>query len=244
MIKLFEGLRENDLEDLVLPMLSIDEYESKVDDDAIVIGFYVMDREPAQDLNRFIQKSPIVLIDTDVSPAPNEDGYYMVFVELPRDEAVTPKIKTLLDEIKSLVHLEPTEWSFTCYGHEGVFPLNDKNLHVLVRKEPIEELEQRMFAESINSFFSNSALDNLLFHRDKLYITKGANTIGATIVSFGSENKVSEWIENKATIFTESANRTCRIWEQMLGEGWAVHLVENIILLSNTYDSKYLVLRT
>ena len=56
MANLFEGLKEGDLAELVLPMISIDEFESKLDDDSIVVAFYVGDRDPSQDLNRFIQK--------------------------------------------------------------------------------------------------------------------------------------------------------------------------------------------
>ena len=82
MFALNEGLRPDDLEDLVLPILSIDEYESKIEDDGIVVGFYTQYKDPANDLNRFIQKSAIDILDSEVSPAPTEDGYFIVFVEL------------------------------------------------------------------------------------------------------------------------------------------------------------------
>jgi hypothetical protein len=96
---LFEGLREGDLEGLVLPHLSIDEFETKLDDDAIVVAFHVLDRDPANDLNRFIQKGAVALLDTDVSPAPNEDGYYVVFVELERNETFPERMMHILDSV-------------------------------------------------------------------------------------------------------------------------------------------------
>jgi len=65
-----EGLREGDLADLVLPMISVDEYESRIDkSQAIVIGFYVQDENAANDLNRFVQKSALPLLGTEVSRA-------------------------------------------------------------------------------------------------------------------------------------------------------------------------------
>ena len=68
MVNLVEGLKEGDLEELLIPMISIDEYESKLDDDSIVVAFYVRDRDPSYDLNRFIQKGASAILDTDVSP--------------------------------------------------------------------------------------------------------------------------------------------------------------------------------
>ena len=74
--KLKEGMRENDLDDLVLPLITIDEYVSKIGDDkeVIVVGFFVEDEDPANDLSRFIDRSVTNILDTDVSPVPNEEG--------------------------------------------------------------------------------------------------------------------------------------------------------------------------
>jgi hypothetical protein len=54
--KLYEGMWSGDLADLVQPLVSIDEYASKIDPNAIAVGFYVQDKDAADDLNRFIQK--------------------------------------------------------------------------------------------------------------------------------------------------------------------------------------------
>src|ERR1700748_2916530 len=96
-MELIEGLRENDLEGLVLPVISIDQFESKIDDDAIVVAFYVEYRDPAIDLNRFIQKSAVDILDTEVSPAPTEDGYFVVFVELMRDDKFMKKMSVIME---------------------------------------------------------------------------------------------------------------------------------------------------
>jgi hypothetical protein len=87
MSKLIEGMQANDLDFLIMPLISIDEYESKIDDRrAVVIGFYVTDNDPASELSAFIEKGTVPVLDTEVSPAPTEDGYYMVFVEMDRNE--------------------------------------------------------------------------------------------------------------------------------------------------------------
>ena len=47
--KINEGLRVGDLENLVSPKISIDEFESKSgsDDEILVVAFYVKDDQPA-----------------------------------------------------------------------------------------------------------------------------------------------------------------------------------------------------
>ena len=53
-----EGLTMNALDGLITPMLSIDEYESKISDKrAIVVGFFVQEEDPANDLSNFIDRS-------------------------------------------------------------------------------------------------------------------------------------------------------------------------------------------
>jgi hypothetical protein len=50
-------LKYNELQDLVLPKVSIDEFAPKTgnNDEVIVLGFYVKDKEPAKDLSHFLE---------------------------------------------------------------------------------------------------------------------------------------------------------------------------------------------
>src|SRR5690606_30290855 len=78
-----ESLFPGDLKDLIKPVVSIDEFEPKIDPAAIVLAFYAREEDPAFDLSRFIEFGPInSVLDTEVSPAPDEDGFYLVFVEI------------------------------------------------------------------------------------------------------------------------------------------------------------------
>src|ERR1700733_10450117 len=94
--ELLEGMREGDLADLVLPMISVDEYSSKIDNDqAIVVGFYVHEEMAARDLNRFLQKSAVPLLGTDVSPAPDSHGYFMVFCEMMDNDRLAQNVQAI-----------------------------------------------------------------------------------------------------------------------------------------------------
>lgn len=111
---LLEGMWQGDLNDLLSPVISIDEYESKVDENAIVIGFFIHDVDAAADLNRFIQKSTIDILYSEVSPAPDQRGYYIVFVEMMNNEKIVDNIIELVEEVTFLTNVE--EWQANVFG--------------------------------------------------------------------------------------------------------------------------------
>ena len=117
MTKIDEGLRVHDLINIVLPVLSIDEYESKIDSDAVVVGFYVDSDQPAKDLANFIEKGANEILDTEVSPASDDNGNYLVFVEFLRDENFPQVLEDVLNSVKRLTGI--SKWQFMYYGGKG-----------------------------------------------------------------------------------------------------------------------------
>ena len=67
--QLNEGLRSNDLKDMVRNVFNIDTHRSKMgeDRDVCVLSFTVKDRNPAKDLMEFIEKGYNFVLDADVS---------------------------------------------------------------------------------------------------------------------------------------------------------------------------------
>ena len=98
--QILEGVEYGDLASLITTRVSIAEFEPKTgsENDVVVIGFYCDDEAPAQDLASFIEKSAADVLDTEVSPAADEDGYYMCFVEvvIPSLSADLPVISSAL----------------------------------------------------------------------------------------------------------------------------------------------------
>ncbi len=112
--KIEEGLRVGDLENLVSPKVSIDEFEAKSgsDKEVLVVAFYVKDDEPAMDLATFIERGSHKIIDTEVSPAPDDDGHYLVFVELNKDDNTMQTVLDILKDMKQLVDIKTWEFNF------------------------------------------------------------------------------------------------------------------------------------
>lgn len=132
-----EGLERHSLHDLVLPVISIDEYESKIDDHkVIVVGFFVNDFDPGQDLSSFIEKSSLRPLDTEVSPAPTDDGYYVVFVEMGRDDDFPKRIIEMCEQVSNLTDIK--KWKFKPYKGtaDDIYDLDEKNLRDQINLDP------------------------------------------------------------------------------------------------------------
>jgi len=102
--QLNEGLRSDDLLNLVHPIFDIDTYRSKMgeDRDVCVLSFKVKDRAPAKDLMEFVEKGYSFVLDADVSSGENDQGEYFVFIELSRNEKLSENIKELTYGINKL----------------------------------------------------------------------------------------------------------------------------------------------
>jgi hypothetical protein len=98
---LTEGLEKNDLSRLVHPELHIDEFKSKLGDDAdvVVLSFKLASKEPADDLVAFVEKGYTWVLDADKSSGEMDDGSYVVFVELDRNDKSAENIMDLLKEL-------------------------------------------------------------------------------------------------------------------------------------------------
>lgn len=109
-----EGVEFGDLQSLVSSDVSVAEFEPKTgtDDDVVVIGFFCKDEAPASDLATFIEKSTVNILDTEVSPNPDENGFYLVFVEV-ENENLMQIVFELLDDVSRLTEIE--EWSIDFY---------------------------------------------------------------------------------------------------------------------------------
>lgn len=118
---LLEDLQPHDLIDLVKPTIEIDTYKPKIDDDNIVVAFFVHDEDPAYDLSRFLEFSSKDILDTEVSPAPNRIGYYIVFVEI-TGVNVAKKVHNMLSAVRYLTDI--TDWSYLAYNKQGKIKLS------------------------------------------------------------------------------------------------------------------------
>lgn len=234
--KLSEGMRENDLLDLILPMISIDEYESKIskDEDVIVVGFFIDDEEPAQDLASFIDRSVIEILDTDVSPAPTEEGYFLVFVELYRNKEFPENLLKIVSEVEKLAEIK--NWDFKAYRMKEPKDLNKENL---VRYVRIDDITQENF--EIRNYLKGSMLDDISFHNDYIILEK--KNVRNTFKIIGLRDTKETLNSLKESIDFKDIATANRI-RGNLGPKWNVWMSSNYcVLTSQSQSEKSLVLK-
>ena len=107
------GLKANDLQDTILKKISLDEFHPKTGDekDVAVVGFRVSQSAPGQDLYKFLNRSVIETRDIEVSPNANDDGHYMVFIEMDRNEKLLDNIRALVKDVEHVATKLP--WKVT-----------------------------------------------------------------------------------------------------------------------------------
>lgn len=114
-----EGVEYGDLDSLVDSTVSVAEFKPKTgtEEDVIVIGFYVKDEAPAMDLAKFIERGVTPILDTEVSPNPNDVGMYIVFVEVENKDLMKTTLN-LINDIRGLVKVK--EWGIKFYKREAI----------------------------------------------------------------------------------------------------------------------------
>lgn len=246
-LNLTEGMRGGDLEDLVLPLISVDEYESKIDDSAIVVGFYVNEHGAAEDLNRFIQKSPVEIIDTEISPAPDQHGYFMVFVELLKNARLARNVTEILDEVSPLTNV--THWKMQVRDHTDLIPFTEEAftdaVEAIVGDDDQEDEKGDPVKEAILEFLTPSDLSDAAFEGEQIILESAGTQFAFTVVGFGHyeqvlvEHGLGEAPLGLDLIDVARANKLTT----MLGEGWSVHRVGGHDVIQHTDSNQSLLLK-
>ena len=136
--QLFEGLEYGDLKRLIHPKLHIDEFKSKMGDDAdiIVLSFKVDNKEPAKDLMSFIERGYDWILDADISAGELEDGEYLVFAEIARDKNAPKYIFNLVSDILNLTEQDPEEWKFQYRKDRAEYNITPEDISRVVPTSP------------------------------------------------------------------------------------------------------------
>lgn len=135
---LFEGLEQGDLIRLVHPKIHLDEFKSKMGDDAdiLVVSFKVHEKDPANDLMSFIERGYEWVLDADVSTGELDDGDYLVFVEMERSPAASKQVTELIEDILNLTGQKMSDWRFQYQKSKLEYPISADNIRKIVPLTP------------------------------------------------------------------------------------------------------------
>lgn len=139
------SIQNGDLKHLMLKKISIDEFKPKSGDsaDVLLIGFYLREQKAAEDLYTFLNFSRIHNRDIEVSPNPNDDGYYMVFVEFDRKPGIEQLLNQLLGEVERLCGKLP--WEVRTHLMDDYLPVADPSLKQYIITMPANYMTRKEF---------------------------------------------------------------------------------------------------
>lgn len=238
---LIEGLKSGDLDDLIQPIISIDEFESKIDKDAVVTAFFVSNEDAADDLAFFIESGNYDILDADVSPGPDDDGHYLVFVEFIRNKDFPKTLKEILDALENLTNVD--SWKFTWYKSDKELDFDKKAVMKKVRleksKRPKNEREENIF-----EFLQDSFLDNIKLNKKSIKFIKGNKEYIYENITIGDQFLLSHLLcLNSSPVKLDDQSLTeCRKLRFILGKMWEVDKVNDYLVVSREDNPQIMLL--
>jgi len=219
------SLKNGDLAGTIKPLISIDEFEPKAGNnkEVIVVAFYLTDMEPAEDLNTFIQRGFIDTLDVEVSPNTDEEGRYLVFVEMSRDETFPNKFQALVKDVENVSG--ELEWKIKTYlSDDKEFDLMDPSVFKYVIIKPDEYLTKDEFMkestqEEIREFLKDSMVMYLHLEGDSIIMGTGSKKVVAEMVDIGDyDTVVGRNFLSEAAFDLNRKSSEARMLEHILGD--------------------------
>lgn len=244
-------LREGDLKNTVLKKISIDEYEPKTGEsnEVMVIGFFVIQDAPGEDLYLFINNSAVDIRDVEVSPNPNSDNYYMVFIEIDRNEQAIETIAELIKDVERVAgHLE---WEVRSNLIDEYVPIKDIRGFVqldpqnyLSRKEWMEQHRAQEEAanvpsieENIYSFLKDTNLLEANIDDKHLEMSGADGRVSLQIVEFGNAQQIKDLLGiNESAIKQDFDVPYYNKLNSMLGELNAIPINEYVVIFNESTE--------
>lgn len=219
-----EGLRRGDLRGLIKALLSVDHFQSKVDDSAVVVAFYATNQEVAKDLNRFIQKGSYDLLDTEVSPAPNSDGDYLVFVEIELNKKASEIIGQICQDVSELAEI--SKWVIDPRKFGKSEPVAAKEVSDILN-EPFKMYIKDFFGDAGDTKVDETA--NGLVLKNDLF-----DDVEIEVDSISAKNPSSGEIENFKDAF---------LVQTILGDKFRVVESRETLVVENRETGSYALIR-
>jgi len=191
------GLQKEDLIHLVDNIVEIDSYKSKMgtDRDIITVAFSVNGKEPAKDLENFVEKGYPFVLDADVTSGEQTDGTYKVFVEIERNRDAGTQIMEIADGVKNLAKVDGLRFRY--YKNFKSNEMTTENLSEVVPLDgdsyDIKTKESHL--ENYKNFFTNSYAESIDLKGDILTVKNTyQQPVHFEVVDFGKNMQIKETI--------------------------------------------------
>jgi len=144
--RLEDDLGFGNLEGMIADKFLVDAFQPKICDekDVMVAAFLARQSDSAGELCDFIAQGPFQFLNVEASTSPDEDGNYVVLVEISRSANMVEHLENLLKYIDQLAHID--EWYFQPHGKDTAIAWSSDSFHQWVPQSP-REFRDRKFGQ-------------------------------------------------------------------------------------------------
>ena len=173
------GLKVEDLKDTILKKVSIDEYEPKTGDskDVMVLAYSCREQSQGQDLYNFLSNSIFEIRDVEVSPNPNPDNYFMVFLELERNEDSLKTIREITTDVENVSG--KLNWIAKSHLTDDFHPLYDEGISNFIISDPEKYMTKEEWQEKQVAVELENSVETA--NQNILEFLKSSNLLNASI---------------------------------------------------------------
>jgi hypothetical protein len=165
-----EGFDHHDLEGILIPKVSVDEYESKMGEnsDIVTITFIVKSEQASQDLCGWFEKGYDFVIDAKASEGELAPGKYLVFVEINRRRSVPERLIEMLEGLEPLSNMVLSDWTVVVDDED--YPADVDALKNVIITSPQEYRLQKENEGELNEMRQIAGLKNKPVYEPDEYI--------------------------------------------------------------------------
>lgn len=163
-----EGLDYHDLEGIVIPRVTVDEYAAQMgkDSEIVTLAFKVKNKQAGEDLSDWFERGYDFVLDAQVSDGELTSGTYLVFVEMNRRTSVPERIITLLDDLETLSDIPLKDWTVVVDDEE--YEPDAEVLKQVITISPHQYREEvEPDEEELNEMRERAGLEVKALHADK-----------------------------------------------------------------------------
>jgi hypothetical protein len=163
-----EGLDYHDLEGIVTPRVTVDEYAAQMgkDSEIVTLAFIVKNKQAGEDLSDWFERGYDFVLDAQVSDGELSSGTYLVFVEMNRRTTVPERIITLLDDLETLTDIPLKDWTVIVDDEE--YEPDAEVLEQVITISPHQYREEvEPDEEELNEMRERAGLEVKVLHADK-----------------------------------------------------------------------------
>lgn len=141
-----EGFNKHELEGLLRPVVSIDEYVSK-NEKNLVIAFFIEDEPLAVEPLKIFCDQAFGVVETDMSDSDQYENTSIVYAEFTRDFKNRDSILHLISDVGKLANLKPSDFMVTLPNIDKEYEFSERLLDVFLARataDPVENSDEEV----------------------------------------------------------------------------------------------------